>query len=273
MRKIVKDIIKRGISSVFSDSRGLTKVKTLSGPAKGTVFRLDLLKESSYWVGSYDKWILDRVVLKDILKPGWVVWDCGAYVGYYTAIFRNLIGPNGFVYTFEASTTNYNRLKELPELNNWSNVKIINEAVGPDHTTIKFVSNLGGASGPADMSKEYDMNQKMEYEEVICRGVDELVLECEIKAPNFIKFDLESAEVFALCNGNYVFSKVRPYILLELHGKDCHAAAASFLSKFNYKAKDVYYYNDRTNPGYLNAEQFLAETYTPHMLYCEPLNY
>jgi FkbM family methyltransferase len=265
---MIKNLIKSSLHRMLKEKDGYVRLSTISGPAKGVKFCLDLTKEGSYFVGNYDDWLLKKVKLNQIIKPGWTVWDCGSYVGFYAAIFRKLVGSTGKVYAFEASTSNFNRLSELPKNNKWDNVYIINEAVGPDHTHIKFASNLGGASGPVNLSKKYG-DQHLEIEEVICRGIDELVTECKIPEPDFIKFDLESAEIYALKNGDHVFKNKRPKILLELHGEDCLKAAGVFLKNYSYQAADIYFLDD-PNVIWFNNEDISTISYVPHMLYCQP---
>jgi hypothetical protein len=57
--------------------------------------------------------------------------------------------------------------------------------------------------------------------------------------PDFMKFDLESAEEFALHNGARIFSEKRPVVLLELHGDKVLPAVGRFLAEYNYLAWDV----------------------------------
>ncbi|HYF31985.1 MAG TPA: FkbM family methyltransferase [Chitinophagaceae bacterium] len=268
--KKIKTFIKNLIWKLISNKEGFNDLTVLGGPAKGTKLRLDIRKEGSYWLGNYDKWIFDRVPLDKILKPGWVVWDCGAYVGYYTAVFRRIIGDKGKVITFEAARKNYNIVKVIPELNKWKNVSILNMAVGPDHSTIKFVNNLGGSSGPYGLTKTYGAQEnQLELEEVQCCGVDELVYEKNIDAPDFIKFDLETAEEFALHNGPRLFTTKRPIVLLELHGQKALEAAGKFLEQYNYSSMLVW---DMPNAQkeYHTLDELLALGFIPHMIYCQP---
>lgn len=267
--KLVKNALKKIVWKIISNKEGFNDLKVLSGPAKGTTLRLNITKEASYWLGIYDKWILSKLPLEKIIKSDWVVWDCGAYVGYYTAIFKK-IAYDGKIYTFEASSKNYNILKTIPSLNNWKNVFIMNIAVGPDHSKIKFVNNLGGSNGPFGLSKVYSVSiDSLDIEEVVCCGVDELVYEKNVSAPDFIKFDLESAEEFALHNGDKIFSTKRPLVLLELHGHAALKAAGNFLEKYNYTSVLPW---EMPHPSKkicdLNTLGSLG--YIPHMIYCFP---
>lgn len=232
---------------------------------------LDIRREGSYWLGNYDDWILSRINLSTLIHPGAVVWDCGAYVGYYAAVFRKIVGDSGKVIVFEGSRANYERLVRLPELNGWTNVEVHHRAVGPAGTTIQFVSNLGGASGPYNLSKEYDSpRESLEIELVPCSGVDELVERQNIPAPDFIKFDLESAEEFALHNGPHVFGQKRPPVLLELHGPAALAAAGKFLDDYGYRAIDVHYIPDYAGRAVSSSAGIQGWGYVPHMLLCVP---
>lgn len=265
--KQIKTIIKEILHWILSNKKGYTDLKVLFGQAKGSILRLDLRKEGSYFLGNYDQWIFERINFSDYVKPGMVVWDGGAYVGYYTAVFRKCIGSNGLIYTFEASTKAYNLLKELPVLNNWDNVEVVNLAIGSENSIIKFSDNLGGSNGPVEMSKKF--NEKVDIIEVECRGVDELIALKNIKEPDFIKFDLETAEEFALHNGDKLFREKRPLLLLELHGENAFSAAGLFLEKYNYKAA---YVGDFPKPEnwYCNFQDLKKIGFIPHMIFCFP---
>lgn len=265
-KKIFKEILYR----LYPREAGGNIVRVWSGPAKGVKMKIDIRLGASYLKGDYDRWIFDRVKLPEIVKPGMVAWDCGAFYGYYAAIFRKLVGPSGKVEVFEASGANYDVVSSLPRLNDWDNVRVHQLAVGPDHSRIQFTRNLGGSSGPFGLSKTYDENQQIELEDVTCCGVDELIDERGVPAPDIIKFDLESAEVFALHNGHRLFTGKRPLILLELHGREALEAAADFLEKYDYHAYSVWQL-DRSERIHFRDKKSLTDlNAVPHMLICFP---
>jgi FkbM family methyltransferase len=258
--------------------------KVLFGPARGTWLNLDLRTQASYWIGAYDKWIIDRVPLRLLLRRGEVAWDCGAFVGYYTALFRKLVGAQGFVSTFEASSTIRRRIEQLPILNGWSNVDILGFAVGPDHSTITFSSEQGGSSGPVGLVAGCRSEVTAGLETVQSCGVVELVYEIGVRAPDFVKFDLETGEIFALNNGQRLFFEKRPIVLLELHGIEALNAALDFAKTYDYALADVYSLPEnggmlsRTAPGrWLEAFKERAASFVanppiapPHMTLAIP---
>ncbi len=269
MKKIIKNLLYKLLPKI----NGLNKVTILNGPAKGVKILLDIRLGGSYLIGTYDKWIFDRVKLHEVIKPGMVCWDCGAFYGYYGAIFRNYTGDSGFVEIFEASSKNYKSVSYLPQLNNWNNVRVHNYAVGPENSEIKFVNNLGGSNGPLELDKKFESNINIEYEVVKCYGVDELIERMNIKEPDLIKFDLETAEVYALKNGDKLFSNKKPIILLELHGATALKAACDFIEKYNYQCKLVWDMNIENSETYHSKNNLcskLSDNYVPHMLYLYP---
>lgn len=267
--KKIKELVKNILFKILSSKKGYSDLTVLTGQAKGTVLRINLKIEGSYFLGTYDKWIFDRIDFSKYIKPGMIVWDGGAYIGYYTSVFRKCLGETGEIFTFEASLKNYNIVKILPQLNNWSNVNIINLAIGTENSKIKFVNNLGGSNGPLDFSKKYD--SEVEVIEVDCKGVDEIINLKIAKEPDFIKFDLESAEVFALHNGDNLFKNKKPLILLELHGNEAFLSAGLFLEKYNYEAA---YVGDFPIPKrwYKNQIELNEMGFIPHMIFCRPIN-
>ena len=68
-------------------------------------------------------------LVKKEIKPGDVVLDIGANIGYYTLIFAKLVGENGRVFAFEPDPTNFALLKRNVEINGYKNVVLIQKAV------------------------------------------------------------------------------------------------------------------------------------------------
>lgn len=88
---------------------------------------LGSVAESLRLKGSYETGI--TACFEDIVKPGMVVLDIGANLGYYTVLFSKLVGPSGEVFAFEPDATNYRVLSENIKLNNCDNVTALNLAL------------------------------------------------------------------------------------------------------------------------------------------------
>ena len=238
-----KTFLKGILWHLLRDDDGLRDVRTLSGPCRGTRLRIDIRSESAYWLGSYDRGIVNRI--RRWVDPGAVAWDCGSFLGYYGAALRRAVGDSGEVHLFEASSINFHRAQQLPLRNRWSNVHVHHMAIGLDHAVVRFDSARAAASGPVDVPGKTAQADAV-LEEVSSSGLDELIDERGFRPPAFIKFDLEGAECFALRNGARMFREIRPTLLIELHrtGSDrippAFEAVIEFLRECRYRAMEVH---------------------------------
>jgi FkbM family methyltransferase len=79
-----------------------------------------------------------------LLKPGFVVIDVGANIGYYTLLAASAVGPSGKVHAVECAPDNLKALKYNVEKNKLSNVHIHPFAAASTRTTQQLnVSPIG----------------------------------------------------------------------------------------------------------------------------------
>jgi FkbM family methyltransferase len=127
------------------------------------------------------------------IKPGDIIVDIGANIGYYTLIFAKLAGPTGKVYAFEPEPDNFKTLQKNVELNGYNNVVLERKAVSDSAGTVKLYrseENLGD-------HRMYNSSDLGEAVEVECVTLDEYFRDKEL-IPNFIKMDIQGAEGHAL---------------------------------------------------------------------------
>jgi len=77
-------------------------------------------------------------VFERTLRPGAVVVDVGAHVGYYTLLAARLTGPEGKVYAFEPDPANFALLLENLELNQAANAVAIPKAVAGERSNARL---------------------------------------------------------------------------------------------------------------------------------------
>src|ERR1051325_2715958 len=51
-------------------------------------------------------------LIRKLVKPGDVVLDIGANIGFYAKIFSKIVGNTGKVHSFEPDSNNYSHLKD-----------------------------------------------------------------------------------------------------------------------------------------------------------------
>ncbi len=85
------------------------------------LYKLELL------LGAYEAGTVRRY--RALLRPGAVVFDVGAHIGYHTVRFAALVGRSGRVYAFEPHPANVRLLRRNVERRGLAQVTLIPQAV------------------------------------------------------------------------------------------------------------------------------------------------
>lgn len=186
------------------------------------------------------------LLFKSVVKPGDVVLDLGANIGYFSLLAARLVGAGGHVYSFEPEPTNYRYLKKNIELNGFGNVTAFQKAISDrDGSTQLFICSYDSGHHTINQmdgikayarGREYT-EQTMDVETV---AVDNFV---RANAPqvNVIKMDVEGAEALALAgmretllaNDVRIFLEYFPLLLRQM-GSDERAYVNSLLRDFGF---------------------------------------
>jgi FkbM family methyltransferase len=136
---------------------------------------------------------LHTMLAKREIKPGDVVLDLGANIGYFTLLFARLVGPSGKVYAFEPAPDTFAVLARNVEENGYTNVTLVAKAVSNvnGHAQLTIHDDNPGinemAAGGADTrSARVDTVRLDDYLAGYQGRID------------FIKMDIEGMEPFAL---------------------------------------------------------------------------
>ena len=92
--------------------------------------------QDSCWLGTYESHFA-RLTAK-LVRPGMLAFDVGAHSGYFTLILSRLVGETGKVISFEPQPRPSNDLRRHIELNNLSNVEVVEAAVSDRSGTAFF---------------------------------------------------------------------------------------------------------------------------------------
>ena len=135
----------------------------------------------------------DTELVQKIIKKNYIVLDIGANIGYYTLIFAKLVGDSGKVFSFEPESENFKILKKNVEINGYNNV-ILEQ---------KIVSNIDGkstlyVSKKAGSHRIYKPDYYVESLEIESISMDSYIEKNNIKKIDFIKIDVEGAELNVL---------------------------------------------------------------------------
>jgi len=188
---------------------------TISSYDSGLKIRLDLdewIQQQIYLFGLFDgKGIR---FMKKNLKNGDVFFDIGANIGCYTLIASKITGSSGHVFAFEAIREVYEKLTFNIQLNNLSGITAENLAIFDQKDLLEFYVSSGENIGMSSIF--HHDNERGDTVQVQAISVDEYVEENQISRVDFIKLDIEGAELHALNGMRKTLRRFRPILLMEL---------------------------------------------------------
>ena len=143
------------------------------------------------------------------IRPGDVVYDLGANVGFYAVLAARLVGPAGRVVSFEPFPESAARARENAARNGFGHVEVVETAVGraPGTDWLAF-SNTSVTHHLGDRSTA--------GLEVPVTSVDAYVA-AGGPPPDVVKVDVEGAEVAVLHGMVDTLRDHRPAVLVEVH--------------------------------------------------------
>ena len=181
--------------------------------------------------------------LVDLDWTGQTVYDVGGYEGIYTLFFSKAVGPRGRVFTFEPNPANCRKIRENVRLNHLANVQLIQLGLGSGQgkSQLVFLSNEP-ARGTIFADYQQSLRQKGDTTsiEIELDSLDhQLATNPLLAPPDFIKIDVEAAELDVLAGMSETLRSHRPRLFIEVHsGVDVKQLAQSLLKK-NYCLRHV----------------------------------
>ena len=240
LRTLVKNTAYRSVTAFFGDREGFVKLPVVQGPAKGLVFRVDLVRRmEAYWHGRYDQDILETLS-RHLLRPGMTVWDCGIYIGYYTCFFARAVGESGRVIAFEPDPACLARTRENVGINGFQNVSWVHAAIGDQTGKSSFIlsgntnSHLpGGWVGATEEDYRREVERQTGTMEVQVYTLDDAL--SAAPPPDLVKIDIEGFEGRAVQHTRKLIEEHRPVFIVELHNPECDRAVWEYFNGQGYE--------------------------------------
>ena len=167
----------------------------------------------------------DVFMYRYTVGPGDVVLDIGAGIGTEVLAFSSMVGHSGEVVAVEAHPATFATLERLCQLNRVGNVELI-RAAAMDSDRPVTISNL-----PAERR---DANRIItEGIEVPAVTISDLVCKFKLDRIDFLKMNIEGAEIAALRGARDVLPIVRNAAIA------CHDFLADKTGDESYRTKDA----------------------------------
>ena len=163
------------------------------------------------------------------VPAGSVVFDVGAHVGYYTVLSAVLTCPEGRVFAFEPNPANHSFLQRHVALNRLGNVTIENAAAADRNGTAPFAFGTGSGTGRLDSGGTLHVRTVR---------LDDFCSEHGVH-PQFLKIDVEGAELDVLRGAAATITANHPVIFLSTHGPQVHADCLAWLREREYRLDPV----------------------------------
>lgn len=206
-----------------------------------------------YWLDEakyLDKCIINTGIFEEksteavklCVKPGNIVFDIGANIGYYSVLMSKLIEPAGKVFCFEPTMHYRQVLKQNIDANNATNCEIIPYGLSETNSSSKI--SIGECSATMHWVEE---SSPVNTETIRVYKLDEIIDTLNISQIDFIKMDIDGHEP-AFFKGAYkTLAKFNPIILLEvshINYLDYGVTAWDFYDQLIEMGYKIYYEND-----------------------------
>jgi FkbM family methyltransferase len=214
----------------------LTWVQVQRGAAQGIWLHLNPRTGRDYFNGEVEPEV--QSVLRKYLRPGMTVYDIGANIGFFSLLAARLVAPAGRVTAFEADPEIVARLRENVGRNQGAPISVEEKAVWSSSSPVFFarvdaeVSPDRGLGHVIDNDAERSAPSTIRVEAV---SVEEYVRKSA--APDFIKCDVEGAEVEVFRGAEKLLSERRPLILCEMHGDQNRQTLLKVFANLGYRCE------------------------------------
>jgi FkbM family methyltransferase len=183
---------------------------------RGFTLRLDLadpVQRRLYFFGDYDE-RREADLISRVLEPGEVFWDVGANLGYFTLLAAACLKNTGQVAAFEPGRRTFAVLEKNVSLNPFTNIRLVPLAAADREGEALLYQTPGSADGRANLFRA-GADQTVR-EQVRTVTLDGWRRHQGLPVPDFIKLDVEGAELAALVGARETLSQSDPLLLVEM---------------------------------------------------------
>ncbi|MGH7214647.1 MAG: FkbM family methyltransferase [Tepidisphaeraceae bacterium] len=170
------------------------------GPGRGLRMVIDYRLHSAVYFGLCERELDPH--FRELVRPGYKCFDVGGHIGYHALLLAKLSG-GAPVTTFEVRTQHIQEMRRNFAQNPY-----------PIEIVQAYISETSDATG-----------HNLSLDDVAARS----------SMPDFIKMDIEGAEVDALRGARRILAERKPGLVVEVHGMDREEGCLQILKEHGYK--------------------------------------
>ncbi len=218
---LVRNLIKKAIKGLLRPIVMPIRNGTLKGK------KWHVATRSRCFLGPYAP--AQTALFEEMRMEGDVVLALGAPVGYDTVLASLLVSDTGRVIAFEPEPENLYFLRRHINLNKCDNVTVIEACVADCSGQCTF-RREGSGSGHIDDAGDLT---------VPLVSLDELVADATIPLPDYMKIDVEGAELRVLQGASQLIADARPTMFLSVHSEQLRDDCSDFLKARGYRLRTI----------------------------------
>ncbi len=176
-------------------------------------------------------------------RQGDIFIDVGAYVGWYSILSSRLVAPSGRVVALEPDSSNRRQLEHNIALNQVNNVSVIPTAawsrsgrVSWNASSVPAWHSVGDAHGGASVD---------------AITVDDLVRQTQLPRVDWMKLDVEGAELGVLEGASETLRQFHPALYIELH--ETFESVRTLLKVYGYRTVHLAFDQEPQKHGWILA--------------------
>ncbi|MEW6125115.1 MAG: FkbM family methyltransferase [Pseudomonadota bacterium] len=195
------------------------------------------------------------------LREGGVFLDIGANIGWFTMLASTIVGERGHVHAFEPRKPTVDYLRRSVEANALSDLVTVHEVGLADKAGQWHLAWAQGTTNPGSSCLVADESAaNLNTIAISLQKLDDL----ELSKVDFVKIDIEGAEMLAMNGGSQTIARHRPVVMSELHPKQLQmvsgATPVEYIGWFTRQGYRVFLLEGGRNdeldnfPDFLNKE-------------------
>jgi FkbM family methyltransferase len=210
----------------------LAWVQVQKGPAQGLWLHLNPRTGNTYFEGGGEPEVQEA--LQQHVRSGMTIYDVGANIGFFTLLAARFVGQQGRVVAFEADPEIARRLREHVSRNVFGWVALEEKAVWSE-SSIVFFERIDPATSP-----DRGLGHVVTEGAVDTIRVSAVSLDDYTKThppPDFLKCDVEGAEIEVFRGAQRLLREKRPVIICEMHSENNHRVLVEEFSRLGYTCR------------------------------------